>query len=394
MAFTENKSARRNVPAKRDPMSDQKEAAKTFAKTVRRRRATMGLVSFTLLVIVPVVLAGWYYFAKAVDQYATEFHFAVRSNSDMAGAESLLGMLSGGSAMTGSDSYIVVEYMTSLEIVRQLDERLDLRTMFRLPDDDPVHAFGEDEAIEDLRDYWGWMISADYDVSKGIINARVWAFTREDSFRIATEVLVLADELVNELSRDARNAALLYANQQLDVTGADVTRARVAIQDFRNAENIYDPTADAQRIYEQIATIEQNIIEVTTELETQIATKGESAASVAQLRERLSALERQLVKVQDSIDDRLPILSRVYEGLQAEYEIALQTYAASLQAKQQAEAVATQRQVFLSKFDPPRPAEASLYPIREEVVLIILVCCIGIWGILHVVMLNIRDAML
>ncbi|MCI4661845.1 MAG: hypothetical protein MRY63_08515 [Neomegalonema sp.] len=394
MAFTDKKMGGGNVPARQDPLKAQRQAAEDFARGVRRRRNFYGWISFALLVILPTLAGFWYYETRAANQYETTFQFAVRSNSEMVAADSLMGMLGGGSGLTGSDSYIVVEYLKSSEMVRSLEKRVGLTEIFAKPTNDPLHALATPVPIEDLLEYWLWMSDAEYDVSKGVVEVSVWAFAPEDSLTIAQETLVLADELVNELSRIAREEALQFADRQVATAADDLRRSRQAIQDFRNAEKVFDPIADAQRIDQQITALENEKIQLTTELETRVATGGEGGAAVQQIRERIAAVERQLVVVEDSIDDEVPEQSRIYEGLQAEYQIALQTYASALSARQQAEAVATQRQVYLSVYNPPRLAEASIYPDRPYVIFMLCLTCMGIWGIVYVVMLNIRDAMI
>lgn len=376
-----------------DKAKAQKVKVNTYASRVRRSRFIYAAVTFLALVVTPTVGGAWYFTTLAVNQYATEFKFAVRGRQSSGGADTLGVLLGAGSALaSSSDSYIVVDYMESLEMLSQLQERVDLRETYVRPDQDFLHRYNGSAAIEDFRDYWEFVIDTEFDLSRGIVTVTIWSFSPEDSLLIAQEVLSLTRELVNQLSADARQEALAYANEQLVVVAEDLRDTRLAIQEFRTRENVIDPTADVVRIDKQMGMLESTIIELRTELDTQIATKGEGSASAQQLRERIEAANRQLATVEDSIDEDLPELAREYESLQTDQEISRETYAAALRARHEAEAIATQRQVYLSVYDTPRLAETSLYPDRPFVIFIIGLVCFAIWGIFYVVSLNIRDA--
>ena len=371
----------------------QKAQAETYAKRVRRSRSLFGILSFLALVLAPTGGATFYFNTFAADQYASEFRFAVRGRQNSGGADALGMMLGAGSALaSSSDSYIVVDYVHSLEMIRALEGRLDLEQIYRRPSNDSLHRYNGSAAAEDMRDYWEWMVDAEFDMSRGIITATVWSFTPEDSLKAAQEVLALIRDLVDQLSQEARQESLSYADEQVSLAAKSLRSSGLAIQEFRNRENVIDPTADVVRLNEQIALLERTIIELTTERDTQIATKGTRSASVQQLNDRIEAARRQLILVSDSIDGRLPELARIYESLRTEQEIARETYAAALRARHEAEAVATQRQVYLSVYDPPKAAQTSLYPDRPLVVLAVFVVASLLWGIFYVIALNIRDA--
>ncbi len=367
----------------------------SFAERMRRQRLISGLLSFAVAVLIPLGLMGWYLFAVAEDQYATEFNFAVRGRQDLASGGDGLGVALGGAgAIAGyADSFIVVDYMESLELVRELEKRIGLRMIYGAAEQDWFHRFDPADPVEDLRDYWEWKIYAQFDITRGIISAKVWTFDKETSLKVANEVLKLNKELVEEISREARGEALSFADGQVDAAAAKLRQSRAEVEAFRQRENVIDPTADVTRIYEQISLIEQKLIEVKSERELVMAAQGRNSARAKQLAEQIVALDATLGEVEDKIDDRLPELSREYEALQTELEIAKQTYASALDARQQAEAIATQRQVYLSVYDPPQLAESSLYPDRPWLLLYIFGALTAFWGIGYILVLNIRDAM-
>lgn len=376
-----------------DKANAQKAAATQFTRKIRRRRYLHAAISFVLVALLPTLATSLYFYVYAQDQFATEFRFAVRGREG-GGGGSALGMLlgGGGALVSSSDSYIVVDYMQSLEMIRDLQERIDLIEIYSRAPGDPLHRYDGAPAAEDFLEYWMWKVDANYDLSRAITTVTVWSFDERDSLRIAREILALATELVDQLSREARQEALAYADEQVALAAEGMRSARQAIQEFRSAENVIDPTADVLRINEQISMLESTVIELTTELETQIATQGQQSASVQQLRNRVASTQKQLSIVRDSIDEKLPQLARTYESLQTELEIERQTFAAAHRARLEAEAIATQRQVYLSVYDTPKLAQTSRYPDRFMLSALVAGFSLLVWSIVYIVILNIRDA--
>ncbi len=89
---------------------------------LRATRSYLALVTFFGFVVLPVVVAAFYYTFLAVPQYVSEFHFSVRSATSTAppspsvslGASSMSAMT--GSSPSGPDvlsNYVVVDYISS-----------------------------------------------------------------------------------------------------------------------------------------------------------------------------------------------------------------------------------------------------------------------------------------
>jgi len=102
--------------------------AREFA--ARRRRVPVRLLSLVVVVLVPATLAAVYFFLIAADQYVAEFRFALRTVEPV--RAEVGGLLQGSVAPSpvGVDSYAVVQYLGSRDVIDELGKTLDLREMF------------------------------------------------------------------------------------------------------------------------------------------------------------------------------------------------------------------------------------------------------------------------
>jgi len=181
--------------------------AQNFA--AHSRRFPVRLLWFVVVVLVPTALAAGYYFLLAADQYVAEFRFALRT-VEPARAE-IGGILQGNIAPSpvGVDSYAVVQYLGSRDVIDELGKSLDLREMFSRPESDWLARLQLPVSIEELVRYWKGQVDAFYDITNGTIAVRTRAFTPDDALRLAQAILGSAEQLVNDLS--ARRAATLCA---------------------------------------------------------------------------------------------------------------------------------------------------------------------------------------
>src|ERR1700761_6409310 len=93
-----------------------------------------------LLVVLPTLLVAGYYYLAAADQYESEAHFVVSSNSSSApsvgGFGSLLGIAAGGSSQGQISA--VTDYLQSHAAVDALGRNIDIVAIFRRPEADAL----------------------------------------------------------------------------------------------------------------------------------------------------------------------------------------------------------------------------------------------------------------
>jgi len=160
-------------------------------------------------------LAAAYYFVIAADQYVAEFRFALRT-AEPVRAE-ISGILQGSVAPSpiGVDSYALVQYLGSRDVIEDLGKTLDLREMFSRPEADWVARLQLPISIEELVRYWKGQVDAFYDITNGTIVVRARAFIPDDALRLAQGILASAEQLVSDLSARARRDTLRNSEREV-----------------------------------------------------------------------------------------------------------------------------------------------------------------------------------
>jgi len=366
-----------------------------------KRRPSRLLVSFLLFAVLPLIAATLYYSTFATDRYAAGAGFSIRgidTNAGIDGIGALTGLASTGS--TTSDSYIVLSYLGSRELLEAVDLELDLRGVYASRDVDPLSRLDSDATVEDFLRYWNRRIHTQFDPTSGIIEFEVQSLSPEHAQEIAAAVLRLTQTLVNELSANARSDALRFAREEVELQEARLRQALSAIRDFRASEQSVDPSASAALEIELIANLEARLIDVNARIAALRQTLDENAPSLTALRRNSEALAAQIVERREAIGSEVLGESGVsavsqqlalYEELEVERSLAQQAYASALASLEQARRDADRQQRYLAIHLRPQAPESAQYPRSLRNLLILGFALVAAWGIGALMTYSVRD---
>ncbi len=368
----------------------------------RRRRAL--LLSFLLFVLTPIGLSTYYYLEVASDRYASSAGFAVRGIESSAGLDTigaLTGLASSGS--TTSDSYIVLEYLESQDLIQALDRRVDLRTVFSQDEIDPLSRLRSEASQEEFLDYWTRMIKTSFDPTSGIINIEVQSFTPEHAREVAAATVELTQELANNLTASAREDALRFAEAELARQEERLREALASISNFREREQSVNPAATAELDIQLLSSLESRLVDLNARMAAISDSLDENAPSIVSLRRQAEALEGQIDRRRAAISGALTRegvdgaavsnLLSAYEGLEVEKRFAEESYASALASLEQARRDADQQQRYLAVYSNPYTPQDAAYPRRPTNIFLIVVICVGLWGIGTLLVYSVRDHM-
>lgn len=327
------------------------------------------LTSFIAIVVVPSVLVAIYFVFFASSQYLSEARFAVRT-AEHAGLENLAGMGSLQGLSEVQDSLIIANYVKSLAAVAALDERVGLRRLFSRPDIDPISRFNPDRPIERLERSWRRQIDTAIETPSGIITVKVWAFSPEDSLKIAQAIVALSEDMVNTLGERARKDAVAQAEAELARAEARLRKARAAVRDLRNEVGVIDPARTNEGIAKLLADLESDQVLIDQELATARRTLSPDAPQFGLLearrqaiRENIATLKARLTTPAGSADTLSAVMTR-YDTLDLERQIAERQYTAAAAALEQARVTAERQGLYLANFVKPVLAQESDWPHR------------------------------
>lgn len=368
------------------------------ATAARPRRRHWGVVlSFFIVFVLPLCVIWWYLSEKAADQYVSKVGFSVRTEETSTPTD-VFGSLLSISTGSSSDTDILYEFIQSQELVKNLDDELDLKARYSKPDNDPFYSFDESGTIEDLVDYWDSMVKIYYDGASGLIELNVLAFDPDDAQQIAKAIFQQSTNKINDLSAIARDDATRYAREDLNLALARLKTARRAITDFRNRHQIVDPQADIQGQVGLLNTLQVQLADALIELDLLKATTRSTDPRIEQvtlkinvIRERIQAERKKFGQTETSAGQAFSTIVGDFEELEVDREFAEQAYLAALSAFNSAKAEAQRQSRYLAAYISPTKAERSTYPQQANILTLASLFLFLCWAILVLLGYAVKD---
>ena len=371
---------------------------KPTAPAARMKRRHWGLIlSFLLLVIAPVAVSVWYLYFVAADQYSSRVGFSVRSEDSVSPTE-LLGGIASFSTGESKDTDVLFEFIQSQQLVKQIDDRINLKGLFSKPENDPVFALETGGAIEDLLSYWKRMVNVHYDAGTGLIDLRVKAFAADDAQLIAKEIFSASSELINELTAISRNDATRYADTELDKAKKQLKSIRQEMTQFRGRTQIVDPSADVQGQMGLLTTLQAQLAEALIDFDLLSEVTSSTDPRIEQSQRKIDVIEKRITAERKKFgfndindDTEFSELLGQFEVLTVERQFAEQSYFAARAAYETALAEAGRQSRYLAAYVKPTLAETPEYPQRALIASLIFGFALLIWGIAILIVYSIKD---
>jgi capsular polysaccharide transport system permease protein len=360
--------------------------------TRTRRRSYLTTISFAVCVLLPIAVASIYYGFIAADQYMAEFRFSVidtSSSSSSSTSTALAGLSSflGGSGSSGSQNYLVTDFLTSRQAVDELEKKINLAKLYSRPIADWWSRYNNAQPIEKLLPYWQSMVNATYDPVTGLATAQIRAFTAEDAQLIASTLVSLAEGLVNEIATRPQKDAIRYAENEVKRAEARLKEVQLQLTDYRNTESVIDPT---NSVVMSNVSLAQSLRGTLTQLDTQLSTLlqqkiNQSAPTVQVLQSRIAATKSQLADVDAQISKNTngnQALSKVvsqYESLMLDRGFAQNMVTSTMTTLELTRANAAAQHLYITPYVRPSLPESAIYPKRIQMVLWVALISWMIW---------------
>jgi capsular polysaccharide transport system permease protein len=335
---------------------------------------------FLVAVVLPVLFSAIYYFGIASDQYVSESRFAIKApNQRAAQTTSFANLIQSTGLSSGQEqSNQVIDFVRSRSALTTLEKELRVKKTYGSPSVDFLSRFPrfwEDNAFEDLFDYYRTKIEISRDTDTGLVVLRTIAFSPKDAAAINTVLLKQSEMLVNRLNENARTKAISEAEDRVVEAQARVNKAFEAVSDYRSKSRLVEPLKEATGVVE----IANRLIVERAALEAQLSTVRQVTPdhpSIPVLREQIASLTREIERQNErlvgsgsnTISRKLPD----YDALILEQELASELLLLAQTSLEQARTEALKQQFYLERVVEPNVPDLPEYPKALKSVLTIL----------------------
>lgn len=370
------------TPAERraqEIMAIQKDMARR-----RNRRLRMLFARLAAFVLLPTLVAGWYFFTVATPMYASKSEFLILK-AETGGGGAMGGLFSGTQFATNQDAIAVQSYLTSKDAMLRLNEDEGFQAHFSQPDLDPLRRLDADASSEDMYKLYKKYVQIGYDPTEGVIRMEVAAADPQVASDFSTALIGYAEERVDNLSARKRENAVKDAQLGLEEAEAARREAQEKLVRLQQDSAVLDPRARIGSLQARIESVETQLQEKNLQLQALLDNARPNRSRVegteADIR-RLEALKSQINLEMTAESEGAGSLAETAVQIQlAEADLATRDMmlAAALERLDQARRDADSQARYLTTSVYPLAAQDPSYPRAFENTLLTFLIFSGIY---------------
>lgn len=348
------------------------------------------------VVLLPGLVVFLYLALWASNMYISEAKFAIRGQNTAPSLDSLSSLFRV-STSTQSDSYIVLNYISSLDMLDKLDAKFGLRAHYADRAHDIWFRLTRNATQDEVRRYWQWATSVSYDPDTGILSVAVKAFSPETARVICQGILENSEALVNTMNERAREDAISQARMEVNRAEERIRAAQAAMRTYRESTIILDPQAVASGLYGVVNELEGAVTKTTAELAETLTFMQDNSPRVIQLRNKLAVLQKQLDSEKKRLagnvkqDTPLSALISEFQSLTLEEEFARKQLTSAMASLEAARVQADAQSLYIEPFEQPTLPDESLYPRPIFFTVIFIVTALLLLGLVSLIIAAVRE---
>ncbi|WP_323769364.1 capsule biosynthesis protein [Antarctobacter sp.] len=336
----------------------------------RRKKMMLLMVRLAAFVLLPTVLAGYYFYAMATPMYSTKSEFLILKAENTGGAMGSL--FSGTQFATNQDAIAVQSYLTSKDAMLRLDRDEGFKAHFSQEFIDPIQRLDPDPTNEEAYALYKRHIEIGYDPTEGVVKMEVMAANPQTARDFSRALIGYAEERVDNLSFRKRSNAVTDAEQGLLDAEAGRREAQEKLVRMQQDGNVIDPEGRIAALRSQINTYELQLQEKQLQLQALLDNNRPNRAKVdgtegdiRRLETLLTRLNREMTTAttgEESLAE-IAVQIKLAEADLATRDLMLQT---ALERLEQARRDADSQARYLTTSVEPVASEDPSYPRKFE----------------------------
>lgn len=361
----------------------------------RRRKLILLAGRLAFFVLLPTILAGYYFYSVATPMYAAKSEFLILKADNTTGGA--MGLLSGTQFATSQDSIAVQSFLQSKEAMLRLDRDIGYKSHFTQPWIDPIQRLNDNPTNEEAYKTYTRNVKVGYDPTEGSIRMEVTAADPEVSAQFSRSLIAYAEEMANNLSINKRGNQMKDAELAMENAEKARRTAQVALVQLQQKGSVLDPEGVILSLRSQINTFElkvqENELELAALLDNTRPNKAKVAgtrADIARLQAVIDRLNQRMINASAG-ENSLASLSVQIQMAQADLATRDLMLQSALQQVEQTRMEANRQVRYLTTSVQPVPSQEPTYPRKFENTILAFLIFSGIYLMLSLTASILRE---
>ena len=334
-------------------------------KPPRLKPRNLRNISVTQLLILPIAVAGLYFYWVARDRYVTRSDFVIRkaedndANVSASGLGSLLGR---GNQLSLEDARFLKTYLQSPQVLTDLNRSFDLDDAFARRGLDPFAGINPKLSAEKKLKFFKKQVAVSLDELSGAIVLKTVGLDPASSYQLNRYMLAKSEQFVNRLNQDISLKQQGFAETELLRARDKLNQAKNRLLAYQEANTVIDPKGEAELAGQTISKLQEKLVELRVELSTlKRQFKDPAEQEVTVVADQVRELEMEIEKERRSLVSRkgrnLGQKTSDIVKLESEVGFATDSYKMALASVEKARVESKRQQKFMALLSAPQKPE-------------------------------------
>jgi len=257
--------------------------------TRRRRKLVLLLTRLAFFVMLPTILAGYYFYVVATPMFSTRSEFLILKAESS--ASSMGSLFSGTQFATNQDAIAVQSYLLSKDAMLRLDSDEGFKAHYEQDWIDPIQRLDPGASNEEAYKLYKRNIEIGYDPTEGVIKMEIMAADPETAARFSRALIGYAEDRVDNLSLRKRSNAVTDAESGLEEAEQARYDAQERLVRLQQEGSVVDPEGRIAALRTQISNVEVQLQEKQLTLQALLDNARPNSARVEGARGDVRRLE-------------------------------------------------------------------------------------------------------
>ncbi|HMP10024.1 chain-length determining protein [Hydrogenophaga sp.] len=346
--------------------------------------------------VLACALAAAYWGLIASDRYVSEARVIIQ-RTDLSGGGSMdfTSLLNMGGGGNRADQLLLRDHLLSLDMLRQLEQRLQLRQHYSTQGDWLSRLWDADAPLEAFMSHFRSRVSVELDEYAGVLSIRAQAYTPEMAQAIAATLVTEGELKMNAIGHALAQEQVGFLEQQVTQLEQRAQQARAALLAYQNRKGLVSPQATAENIAAIVNRLEAQLSELQTRRASLLGYLQPGNASVVEVELQIRAVERQITAERARLaspgGQTLNLDVEEFGRLEMEAGFAQEVYRSALVALEKGRVEATRTLKKVSVLQAAGLPEYPLQPRRLYNFVVFAITAFLLAGVLQLLLAIVKD---
>ncbi|MEB3262373.1 MAG: hypothetical protein VKK94_05370, partial [Cyanobacteriota bacterium] len=267
-------------------------------------------------------------------------------------------IVSGGNQQSLEDARYLRTYLTSPQVLEDLEKKIDFRRLYARKGLDPYPGVWDGATREQVFEVFRKQINVGLDEMSGELKIHTYGFDASTALQLNRFLIGQSERFVNRLNQDVYRQQLDFAQQQVALNARRVKDDTLRLQEFQRANTVLDARAVAKGSEEFIGALEGELAKQRVQLATlQRQFSDPKAPEIEVMKAQVQELQLQIKQERGALvspsGKNLNEKALKLAELEANLTFSTDLYKAALTAAEKTRVDSLQQQRFMALLSKP-----------------------------------------